>query len=72
MEQKKIQINIEEHFNGIQSFMIYQIRYLNKGDDTWHSWLTYLDQKKALLAVRTLRNLPNVDFASIDNVQVFI
>lgn len=72
MEQKKIQINIEEHLNGIQSFMVYQVRYTNKGEDAWHSWLTYLEEKDALLAVRTLRNLPEVNFACVDKVQVFI
>ena len=72
MEQKTIQINIEEHLNGIQSFMVYQIRYTNKGEDVWHSWLSYLNEKNALLAVRTLRNLPDVEFACIDRVQVFI
>lgn len=72
MEQKTIQINIEEHLNGIQSFMVYQVRYLNEGEDAWHSWLTYLEKKSALLAVRTLRNLPEVKFAYVDSVQVFI
>ena len=72
MEQKTIQINIEEHLNGIREFNVYQIRYQNKGDDAWHSWLTYLDKKSALLAVRTLRNLPEVNFAYVDSVQVFI
>lgn len=72
MEQKTIQINIEERLNGIQSFMVYQVCYLNEGEDSWHSWLTYLEKKNALLAVRTLRNLPEVKFACVDSVQVFI
>lgn len=71
MEQKTIQINIEEDLNGIQSFMVYQVLYFNKGEDTRHSWLTYLEKKSALLAVRTLRNLPDVKFAYVDSVQVF-
>ena len=72
MEQKTIQINIEERLNGSQSFMVYQVCYLNEGEDSWHSWLTYLEKKNALLAVRNLRNLPEVKFAYVDSVQVFI
>lgn len=72
MAQKTIQINIEEQFNGIQSFEVYQIRYKNKGDDDWHFWLTYFNIKRARYAVKILESLPEVNFACIDSVRVFI
>lgn len=71
MEQKTFQINIEDN-DGIKSFVIYQIRYQNKGNDAWNPWLSYIDKESARHAVETLESLPNVNFACIDTVQVFI
>lgn len=71
MEQKTIQINIEDD-NGIQSFVVYQVRYKDKGEDIWHSWLTYLDRQDAKGAVEVLESLPDVKFACVDRIDVFI
>lgn len=71
MEQKTIQISIEDD-NGIQSFVVWQVRYKDKGEDVWHSWITYFDRENARNAVEILEGLPEVKFACIDRVNVFI
>ena len=70
MEQKTIQINIEDD-NGIQSFVVYHVRYKNKTNGNFYSWLTYLDKEDAMNAVDMLDNLPEVSFAFVENMYVF-
>lgn len=71
MEQKTIQINIEDD-NGIQSFVVYRVRYKIRNNDKWYSWLSYLNRKNASRAVDNLESLPYVKFACIDKDYVFI
>ena len=71
MEQKTIQINIEDD-KGCQSFVVYRVRYKIRHNDKWYSWLSYLDRTKASRAVDNLESLPYVKFASIDKDYVFI
>lgn len=71
MEQKKIEIKVEES-RGVLHFDIWQVKYKRVGESVTLLWLAYLNEADANEAAESLKAFKEIQLAYVSRECVFI